>query len=194
MNRFERILEKDRKNQAGQGEGQNRKISYPACETKTVCKTKTTAFLQSQPSQDAHWRAVLTNAFHLLYPGPDGSYKNAEPLRPLWVTLNWMREEGAGLVRVRRPDGAEHFKLVQGTMPADKWEKAKAGLAGQKDKLMWLFTLSVMGAAGEEEIEKHRQMAMELLEEATRQIRERDRPAAEQMRLDLAPGRPAAAV
>ncbi|MGB9905075.1 MAG: hypothetical protein ACPLQO_10490 [Desulfotomaculales bacterium] len=182
MNRFERILGKDRENQAG--------LDCPAHETNR--ETKTAA--QFQPSQDEHWRAVLTNAFHLLYPGPDGSYKNPEPLRPLWVTLNWMREEGAGLVKVRRPDGSEHYKLVQGAMPADKWEKAKAGLAGQKDKLMWLFTLSVMGAVGEEEIEKHRQMTMELLEEAARQMRERDRLAAEQMKLDLMPGRPAAAV
>lgn len=147
-------------------------------------------------SQDDHWRAVLTNAFYLHYPGPDGSYKNAEPLRPLYVVLNALRERGAGLVRVKRADGSEHFKLVQGAMPADEWGRAKVELAQFKDRLMWLFTLSVMGAVSEKEIVKQQEIAARLFEEAARRLEGRDRTAleiaakqlrlnAEQMRLNL---------
>jgi hypothetical protein len=160
------------------------------------------ANLQPKESQiksqllDPAWRAVLTNAFHLHYPGPDGTYKNAEPLRPLWVALNVLREAGAGLVKAKKSDGSEHLKLVQGAMPADEWERVRASLARDKDKLMWLFTLSVMGGVDEEEIARQQEIAARLFEEAAIQLEGRDRTAmetaakqlrlnAKQMRLNL---------
>ncbi len=143
---------------------------------------------QLQPC-DAAWSVVLTNAFYLYYPGPGGDYKEPEFLRPLYVALNALRQAGAGLVRVKRTDGSEHFRLVQGTMPADKWEESRKRLTGDKDKLMWLFTLSITGIVGKEEMIRQREIEVGLLEETARRLEGKNKTmmeiAARQLRMKI---------
>ncbi len=153
---------------------------------------KTEKEKQLQPCDtacDTAWTAVLTNAFYLYYPGPDGNYKEPEFLRPLYVMLNTLHQAGAGLVRAKKSDGSEHYKLVQGTMPADKWESVKKRLAGDKDQLMWLFTLSVMGVVSEEEMLRQREIEAELFEETAKRLEGKDKTlmeeAARQLRWEL---------
>lgn len=147
-------------------------------------KKEAAAIIEESQDQDQYWHAVLTNAHYLHYPGPDGSYKNAEPMRPLWVMLKALKEMGAELVKVKKKDGSAYLKLVQGSMPAEKWEEIRGRLARYRDKLLWLFTLSVVGVAVEE-CELGRKIEMEFIAEMGRRIGAGGAGAAEQMKLDL---------
>ena len=109
-------------------------------------------------TQDQMWNTVLKNAFNLSYPGPDGNYKEYDPLRPLAVVLEALRREGTKLIRMKSKDVKteieyEHYKLDRGNIPAEKWRELTGGLAGFKDKLMWLFTVSILGVTTQEGVE-----------------------------------------
>jgi len=109
-------------------------------------------------TQDQIWETVLKNAFNLSYPGKDGDYKEYDPLRPLSVSLDYLRREGAKLLRMKSKDGKtgiefEHYKLDRGSISEEKWRELISGWADEKEKLIWLFTVSVMGITTEEGVE-----------------------------------------
>jgi hypothetical protein len=146
LSRFEQILKK------GQS-SENREIRTAGADSGQV--------KQVPENEKKYWQDVLINAFHLCYPGPDGRYREYDPLRPLYVMLSALREMGAGLVRVEREDGTAYYKLVQGRVPAEEWEEIKTNqLSRYRDKLKWLFTVSALGV-----VRENVDLAVELPEE-----------------------------
>jgi len=101
-------------------------------------------------SREKYWNAVLTNAYFLLYPGPDGRY---ESMKPLYDILENLKCLGAGLAIVEEVTGRgkiRRLKLERGSVPESEWNRIRVEqLPRYKDRLRWLFTLSVMGAAAE---------------------------------------------
>ncbi len=162
MGRFERILSGETETQAASHQGsQENKDRRPQSQVQPEIKPQGFREHQDYPNmavkteipdedtENRYWRDVLTNAYYLGYPGPDGQYKECEPLRPLYVVLSALREMGAGLIKVKSESGAAHYKLVQGKIPADKWEEIKASLSEHREKLKWLFAVSALGAVME---------------------------------------------
>jgi hypothetical protein len=122
---------------------------------------------QNNP-QEEYWQNVLSNCFYLNYPGADGANKEYNPMRPLYPMLKELKRMGAVLVAVVKADGTKHYKLEQGTVKPGRWNQVKAEqLFPYREKLIWLFSISVLGMAtkeGADEAERLFGEAMKKLE------------------------------
>ncbi len=101
--------------------------------------------------QELLWGNVLSNCFYLNYPGADGTNKEYDPLRPLYPLLKWLKEMGAILTITKKADGTERMKLEQGTMILEEWNQIRdKQLLQYREKLIWLFAMSLLCGATEE--------------------------------------------
>lgn len=105
---------------------------------------------QQIKTQDQLWQNVLSNAFYLNYPGLDGANTEYDPLRPLYPLLKLLNQKGAVLTVVKKSDGTKRLKLEQGGMNPVEWNQIRTEqLPRYREKLMWLFAVSILGGATE---------------------------------------------
>ena len=114
--------------------------------------------------QEEYWKNVLSNCFYLNYPGVDGTNKVYDPMRPLYPMLKELKRQGAVLAKTTKADRTEHYKLEQGTIETDKWNQIRTEqLFPQRDKLIWLFAVSVLGEATAEGVEQAERLFGEMM-------------------------------